>query len=536
MRAMRESGILLHPTCLPNRFGIGDLGDSAYDFVEWLAAAGQRYWQVLPLGPVDDWGSPYSSASAFAGNELLISLEKILAEGLLEESDLSDYLPVVEDSPVNYQNVAGKKRRVLRRAFARIEQSLRQGGHAEFCREFASFCRQEAWWLKHYATYQALLDYFGHPHWNRWDYGKLGVSRERLVHADFDGTGENLPLALREEYLFHCFIQYLFARQWQALHRFAQRQGVLVFGDVPIYVSYHSADVWAHPEYFLLDEHFRPIEVAGVPPDYFNATGQLWGNPIYRWEVLARNHFRWWMERFQAVFRLVDLIRIDHFRGFVAYWSVPAHHQTAEHGRWIPAPGEELFRQLINTWQGPWRSKPDGTRCLPIVAEDLGHITPDVVALRKRLGFPGMAVLQFAFGPSRVDQFLPDRVAPDTVMYTGTHDNDTSLGWFIHEVAEDPELVSRLRQYCNPEPSTVSWEMLRLAFESRSEIAIVPLQDVFGLGSEARMNIPGTPNNNWRWRFSSVLLTEELAERLYRLTEQTGRLAAQEVRLPAAPQ
>lgn len=522
---MRESGILLHPTSLPSPYGIGDLGPSAYAFVDWLALAGQRYWQILPLGPTDGYGSPYSSASAFAGNELLISPELLLRDGLLTQADLDDgqLRSSAPDSPVHYLTVWQQKRKLLRRAFVncgfdRLDPCY---GRDE---EFTEFCQQEKWWLATYAAYQALSELFPNDPWPQWRSTRVGVPIEVLRAGEFDPMGIDLPNSLRDHYRFHCFVQYVFARQWDALHEYASQRGVKIFGDVPIYVSYHSADVWAHPRYFFLDEDHRPVEVAGVPPDYFNATGQLWGNPVYRWDVLRTDGYKWWIERFRAVFRRVDLARVDHFRGFAAYWAVPADHSTAEHGRWVPGPGADFFETLLQKWSGPWRETQSGRVTLPIVAEDLGHITPDVIALRRAFGFPGMAVLQFAFGPAKVDQFLPDRVAPDTVMYSGTHDNDTSLGWFQHEVVHDPVLLARLRAYCRAEPETISWDMIELAFQSRSEIAIVPFQDVLGLGPEARMNIPGTPANNWRWRFSPRMLSPALAERLRALTEKTDRL------------
>ncbi|MGQ9505560.1 MAG: 4-alpha-glucanotransferase [Thermogutta sp.] len=521
---MRESGILLHPTSLPTPTGIGDLGASAYRFVEWLALAKQRYWQVLPLGPVDDWGSPYSSPSAFAGNELLISPELLVEDGLLQKEDLRQHLSLTaDDEPVDYRTVFRKKRSLLKLAFASFDARRKKLLSDPLSEEFEDFCEDQAWWLKTYAIYQSLVDLLGSNNWPHWSNSISATVLDQLRRGEFDAsTVRDLP-ELWRGYHFHRFVQFLFSRQWDRLHRFARERGVLIFGDVPIYVSYHSADVWANPQYFLLNERYRPIAVAGVPPDYFNATGQLWGNPVYRWDVLQRDGYRWWIDRFRAVFRFVDLARIDHFRGFAAYWSVPASHQTAERGQWVPAPGEDLFSRLTAAWQGPWRQLPDGRKILPIVAEDLGFITPDVIALRRKLGFPGMAVLQFAFGTSKVDTFLPDRVAPDTVMYSGTHDNDTSLGWFLHEISSDPQLQERLRRYCSARAETISWDMIRLAFESQSQIAIVPLQDVLELGSEARMNIPGTPDNNWRWRFSFSRLTESHAERLARLSETAGR-------------
>ncbi|HPZ82587.1 MAG TPA: 4-alpha-glucanotransferase [Thermogutta sp.] len=521
---MRESGILLHPSSLPSPMGIGDLGSSAYRFVEWLALAKQRYWQVLPLGPVDDWGSPYSSPSAFAGNELLISLELLAEDGLLDSGELKQQFDhTTDDAPVDYRAVFRKKMAFLKQAFERFEAGRVRNAFDVLREEFELFCEQQSWWLKTYAIYQALVDLLGNNDWPRWPRHVLNLGIDRLRRGGFDALGTDLPGELGKEYRFHCFAQFVFGRQWEQLHRFALERDVRIFGDIPIYVSYHSADVWANPQYFFLDEHYRPIAVAGVPPDYFNATGQLWGNPVYRWEVIQSEGYRWWIDRFRAVFRLVDLARVDHFRGFAAFWSVPASHETAERGHWVTAPGEDLFTRLTTTWEGPWRQLPDGRKILPIVAEDLGHITPDVIALRRKFGFPGMAVLQFAFGASQVDAFLPDHVAVDTVMYSGTHDNDTSLGWFVHEILPHPQLHERLRRYCAAKAETISWDMIRLAFESRSQIAIVPLQDVLGLGSEARMNIPGTPDNNWRWRFSFNSLSEAQAERLARLSEDSGR-------------
>lgn len=523
---MRESGILLHPTSLPSSHGIGDLGPAAYAFVDWLVEAGQRYWQILPLGPVDGYGSPYSSVSAFAGNELLISPDLLIRDGLLDKESVNDGLPAnlrAPDSPVHYLTVSQHKRNLLRLSFDRMRLRGTASDHP-LAGPFLQFCDEQAWWLKVYAAFQALSELFPEMPWSQWRASQVGVPLELLREGEFACSGDDLPQPLRDAYQFHCFVQFVFARQWDALHHYAAERGVKIFGDVPIYVSYHSADVWAHPQYFLLDEQDAPIEVAGVPPDYFNATGQLWGNPVYRWDRLRADGYRWWIERFRAVFDRVDLARVDHFRGFAAFWAVPAGHPTAERGRWVAGPGADFFRTLIQNWTGPWHEGSSGKRSLPIVAEDLGHITPDVIALRREFGFPGMAVLQFAFGPSRVDHFLPDHVSPDTVMYTGTHDNDTSLGWFQHEVSHNPTLLARLRKYCAGQPETISWDMIRLAFQSRSEIAIVPLQDVLGLGSEARMNIPGTPSNNWRWRFAPWALTPQAAAQLHELGEATGRV------------
>lgn len=514
---MRSCGVLLHPTSLPSPYGIGDLGRSAYRFVDWLAEAGQDYWQILPLGPVDENGSPYKSASAFAGNELLISPDVLADWGLVTRGDVEDLCPpdFAEDGPVDFPAVRRRKTALLDRAYSVFAER----GDADLREDFAAFCRGKARWLYSYARYCALSDLHDGLPWNRWDRKYAPPGNDAAI-VSYDDVRHGLPQEIRPAFEKHCFRQYLFFRQWDELHRYARTKGVSIFGDIPIYVAYDSADVWAHPRYFLLDEDGSPLEVAGVPPDYFNATGQLWGNPVYRWDALREDDYRWWIDRLRAVFDLVDLARIDHFRGLEAFWSVPAWHTTAEHGRWIPGPGEELLRRLSVEWSGPWNLRADGRKSLPIVAEDLGHITPPVIALRKQFGLPGMAVLQFAFGTSQVDAFLPDRVDPDTVMYSGTHDNDTSRGWFQREVLPRPHLLERLSRYCRPSPESIHWSMIELAFRSRSEIAVVPLQDVLGLDSDARMNTPGTPHNNWRWRFDGTQLTDTLAERLRRVSAE----------------
>lgn len=493
------------------------MGRSAYRFVDWLVEAGQGYWQILPLGPVDEHGSPYKSASAFAGNELLISPDVLVEWELVGRGDVEDLCPpdFPADCHVDFPAVRRRKTALLDRAFSVFLQRK----DPELRADFQTFCQAKARWLYPFAWYSALSELHGGLPWNRWDRKYAAVNLE-TAFSSYEASLGQVPKDIRSAFERHCFRQFLFFRQWGGLHRYAREQGVSIFGDIPIYVAYESADVWAYPRYFLLDENGSPLEVAGVPPDYFNATGQLWGNLVYRWDALREDGYRWWIERLRAVFDLVDLARIDHFRGLEAFWSVPAWHATAEHGRWIPGPGEELLQRLLAEWAGPWNVRGDGRRSLPIVAEDLGHITPPVIALRKQFGLPGMAVLQFAFGTSQVDAFLPDRVDADTVMYSGTHDNDTSRGWFIREVLPRRELMDRLSRYCRPSPETIHWSMIELAFRSRSEIAIVPLQDVLGLDSDARMNTPGTPHNNWRWRFDDAALTDDLAERLRRVSAE----------------
>lgn len=511
---MRSSGILLHPTSLPGRFGIGDLGPAAYEFVDWLARARQQLWQILPLGPIEENGSPYTASSAFAGNPLLVSPEKLHEEGLLTAGELEaavDSSP--PDGPIDYPRLIRRKNELLRLSFAHFEQLPKSHRLRD---DFERFCADHGIWLDDFALFMALTERHG-VGWHRWpaDAPEPGIPWSELEPR----VDRELAVNVRRLR----FKQFVFFRQWAALHGYAHQRGIRIFGDMPFYVAHHSPDVWANREFFQLDEQGAPAEVGGVPPDGFSATGQNWGNPVYRWESLEAAGFRWWLDRLRATCELVDLTRLDHFRGFAAYWSIPAHHSTAKHGRWVPAPGEALLQTLLDHWEGPWEHAPDGQQILPIVAEDLGHITEDVVALRKRFHLPGMVVLQFVLGNPSLEHFLPENVPEDTVIYTGTHDNNTTLGWFEEDVLPDPKYRKRVEADLGGRPDDVAWAVLELAWHSRALIAVAPMQDVLSLDGRHRMNRPGTAHGNWRWRVSAEQLTNERRERLAQLTCDSDR-------------
>jgi 4-alpha-glucanotransferase len=495
MTTPRSSGILLHPTSLPSRGGIGDLGASAYTFVDFLAAAGQRLWQVMPLGPTGYGDSPYQGFSAFAGNPLLISLEGLHAEGLLTSADLAE-APTFPNAAVDYGAVIPFKLSMLRRSFERFSATATPGQR----QAFANFRAHTHSWLNDYTLFAALKQANSGGAWSTWE----EAIRRREPDAVAHWTRE-----LYEQLQFQAYMQFQFFSQWERLKRYANQRGVRIIGDIPIFVAYDSADVWTNRAVFALDEDGRPTAVAGVPPDYFSATGQLWGNPLYRWDVLAQQGYRWWIERFRAALSLVDIVRIDHFRGFAAYWEVPASEKTAVNGRWVSGPGLALF-EAVGAALGQ----------LPIIAEDLGLITPDVEALRDELGFPGMKVLQFAFGDGATDPYLPHNYRRHCVVYTGTHDNDTTAGWWA---SATPHERSHVQLYLGRDGSDISWDFIRLALASAAEIAIVPLQDVLELGSAARMNMPGQAGGNWSWRYTPEMLGPQVTERLRTLTALYGR-------------
>lgn len=492
----RPAGILLHPTSLPGPYGIGDLGPAAHAFVDFLARAGQQRWQILPLNPTGFGDSPYASPSAFAGNPLLISPDLLVAQGLLTQDDLAD-APCTSPDRVPFGPVREWKLAVLRRAFARFERQ----GSSEMKAALEEFARAQADWLEDYLLFTVIRERFNWAVWTQWPTDL----RTRRPFALDQARRE-----LAEELRFQRFLQFLFFRQWAELRQAANQRGIRIIGDVPIFVAHDSADVWAHQELFLLDRTGQPTVIAGVPPDYFSPTGQRWGNPLYNWERVAEEGYAWWIARMRAALALVDIVRIDHFRGFVAAWHVPAEEETAEHGRWVPGPGEALFAALRRAIDP-----------LPIIVEDLGVITPDVDALRERLGYPGMKVLQFAFDSGPHNIFLPHTYERRCVVYTGTHDNDTTVGWYRSRNAAEKR---RVRRYLGCNGRDISWDLMRLAWASVAETAIAPLQDVLALGSEARMNFPGRPSGNWGWRFRADALTEQHAERLRDLTETYGRL------------
>jgi 4-alpha-glucanotransferase len=500
----RSSGILLHPTSLPGPFGIGDLGPAAYAFADFLVKSGQSLWQMLPLGPTGYGDSPYACYSAFAGNTLLVSPKQLVAEGLLSSSDLPDALPAER---VDFERAHKVKDDLLRKAY----QNYQQTGDDNLRQAFESFARRSASWLDDYALFRALKDAHGGIAWNEWTPGLRSREPSALEQA---------CAQLRPEIEAQKFYQFLFARQWFALKTYCNDRDIKLVGDIPIFVAHDSADVWTNPDQFKLNEDGSPIVVAGVPPDYFSATGQLWGNPLYNWDRMRADGFKWWIERVHATLQIVDIVRIDHFRGFAACWEIPGGDKTAERGRWVEAPGRELFTAIR-----------EALGQLPIIAEDLGVITPDVEALRDDFGFPGMRILQFAFSSDATNQDLPHNYHANVVVYTGTHDNDTTVGWFSSVAGEGStrtekkvEAERRLcRQYLNTDGKEIHWDFIRAVWQTVANTAVVPLQDLLGLANEARMNLPNSTEGNWSWRFNSDLLTDELAQRLRKLTELYGR-------------
>jgi len=491
----RSAGILLHPTSLPGPHGVGDLGPEAHRFVAFLAEAAQTLWQVLPLGPTGYGDSPYQPFSTFAGNPLLISPETLAEEGLLKADDLSRLAPLPA-GPVDYGAAIARKFELLDHAWVAFA-----GGAAPALRGPFDTFRSGSPWFDDFARFMAIKESHGGRSWQEWP--------DDLRHHE-PGALAAADRALHDRIDAHRFRQFLFERQWSALRARCREARIEIVGDVPIFVALDSAEVWANPELFELDDARRPTVVAGVPPDYFSATGQLWGNPLYRWDAHVASRFRWWVERLRSAIARTDLVRLDHFRGLEACWEVPAAAVTAEHGRWVPAPGAQLLEALERELGS-----------VPIIAEDLGVITPAVEALRDRFGLPGMKVLQFAFGTDRANPFLPSNYSPRCVVYTGTHDNDTTRGWY--EESSTPEERDFARRYLGRDGSDIVWDLIRLAHESVAERAIVPLQDVLDLGSSARMNLPGRPSGNWAWRFEQGQLTDAHAARLRDLTTHCGR-------------
>ncbi|MBG6082797.1 4-alpha-glucanotransferase [Rubrivivax gelatinosus] len=473
MRLPRSSGILLHPTSLPGPHGSGDLGPAAYHFVDWLASAGQRLWQVLPLGGIGPGNSPYMSPSAFAGNVLLIDLGELQSQGWLDAADLEP-APGLFATHVDYGAVTSFRMERLARAAARFAASASEESRAAF----DTFCESHRSWLDDYALFMALSEAHEGVDWCDWAPG-LALRRAGALATAHRTHAERVA--------FWRFCQWSFFRQWAQLRAYAARKGVKIVGDAPIFIAHHSADVWARPELFELDPEGRPTVVAGVPPDFFSATGQRWGNPLYRWSAHAAEGYAWWIERLQRTFELVDIVRIDHFRGFAAHWEIPASEPTAVNGRWVPGPGAALFEAVQQAL---------GT--LPVLAEDLGVITPDVEALRRRFEFPGMLILQFAFGGDAANRYLPHHHEHDAVVYTGTHDNDTVAGWWAG--ASDTERHFA-RGYFGVDGHDMPWTLIRAACMSIADTAIHPLQDVLCLGGEHRMNRPGADGGCWRWRF-----------------------------------
>jgi 4-alpha-glucanotransferase len=497
MSFSRSSGILLHPTSLPGRFGIGDLGPQAYQFVDFLEESQQTLWQILPLGPTGHGNSPYMAYSAMAGNPLLINLERLQAQGLLSEEDLI-LGQGFSDRAVDYSVVSDFKLARLRKASERFKEVADEANRKEFD-QFRKTCRN---WLEDYGLFMALKHHNGGVPWSQWESTVAQRDPFALNQARVD---------LASEVFFQEYMQFEFYRQWLAVKAYANDRGIQIVGDMPIYVAHDSADVWAHPENFMLDEEtMEPAQMAGVPPDYFSETGQLWGNPTYNWENVQADGFSWWLQRLQALLAQVDIIRIDHFRAFAAFWAVEAGQETAINGEWIDAPGMAFFETV---------EKELGQ--LPFLAEDLGLIDEAVETMRDRFDFPGMKILQFAFGSDHKNPYLPFNIDRNFVVYTGTHDNDTTVGWF--NLASDYE-KQRLATYVGAfSPNEVHWAMTRLAMASVANQAVTPLQDLMGLGSEARMNTPGVGEGNWEWRYSEAMLTPTISAQLKQMTELYGR-------------
>ncbi len=504
MKRARKSGILLHPTSLPSPFGVGDFGPSAYWFIDFLKRSGQKMWQMLPLGPTGFGDSPYQSLSAFGGNPALISPQLLIEAGLLEpkEARMHSYDAV----RVEYDRVIPHKLHLLKRAY--INYKLHPKHNLE--KKFKDFCRQEAWWLEDFVLFFALKELHEGCPWTEWPH----ELRDRVPEA-LNTHRQKLSGELES----HRFEQFLFFYQYEKLHAYAKTKGIELIGDIPIFVAHDSSDVWSHPEWFLLDSEGEPTVVAGVPPDYFSATGQRWGNPLYDWAKLKKENYSFWVDRFRHTAKMFDLIRIDHFRGFVDYWEIPAEEITAVNGEWKEGPGSDLFDAL---------EKALGSD-LPVIAEDLGIITQGVRDLIEKLGFPNMAVLQFGFGSMQSGDptaFLPHNLKRNQVVYTGTHDNATTLGWWREQSAQVQEFA---HFYLNTDGNLIYRDMVRAALGSVCNLAIFPMQDILGLGSEANMNRPGTTEGNWQWRMREDALSEALAKDLYMITSLYGRAPQKEV-------
>lgn len=502
MKFPRASGILMHPTSFPGRFGIGDLGDAAYRFVDFLVSAGQSYWQVLPLSPTGYGDSPYQGLSAFAGNPMLISPQKLVEAGHLSPADL-DALPHFPQDKVDFGPVIYHKMRLLSRAFSNFKAQA----PPDQKKAFSQFCAEQAFWLDDVALFLALKEAHDLQAWETWE-PELRTRDPRALAR----WGEKLAEPVENQK----YRQWQFFEHWLALKEYANERGIRIIGDIPIFVAYDSADVWANPHLFHLDEDLQPTVVSGVPPDYFSATGQLWGHPLYRWELMAEQGYAWWIDRFRMAFTQVDVVRVDHFRGFYNYWEVPGGAETAIEGRWLYGPGADLFHTVT-----------DALGDVAIIAEDLGDFDDEsragVDALQEGFGFPGMKVVQFAFGAGPSDPFLPHNYSsPNWVVYTGTHDNDTVLGWYEETSTEQERDYAR--KYLGRDGSDITWDLMRLAWASVANTAMTTTQDLLNLGHAARMNTPSTIGPpNWCWRLRPGALTAEIAQRLLALTAIYGR-------------
>ena len=493
----RSSGILFHPTSLPGKYGIGTLGKEAYAFIDFLKKSNQKLWQIFPLGPTGYGDSPYQSFSSFAGNPYLIDFDLLIEAHLLSEEDLKDIFFGNNEEYIDYGAIYNQKYPLLRKAY----ENFKSSDNNEMRDSLENFKRENSSWLNDYSLYISLKNHFNGLPWNEWAHDIKNRENSTMQHYKNE---------LADDIEYHNFIQFLFFKQWNDVKRYANENGIKIIGDIPIFVAADSSDAWANPEIFLFDEERKPVKVAGVPPDYFSATGQLWGNPLYNWEKLKETNYSWWVERVRANLSTCDIIRIDHFRGFEAYWAVPYGDDTAINGQWEPGPGIDLFN-AIKSQLGE----------LPIIAEDLGLMTQGVIDLREATSFPGMKILGFAFDSGEENDYLPHTYTKNCVVYTGTHDNDTLVGWFQKAKEEDRQFA---RDYLNSRSDDeIHWDAIRGAWSSVACMAISPVQDFLGLGSEARINTPGVASGNWQWRLKQGVLTNELAERIAKLTKIYSR-------------
>ncbi|HKM35476.1 MAG TPA: 4-alpha-glucanotransferase [Lachnospiraceae bacterium] len=494
---MRKSGILLPVSSIPSQYGIGTFSKEAYVYIDFLHKAGQKLWQILPLGPTGYGDSPYQSFSTFAGNPYYIDLEALVKIGWLTAKECETYDFGQNEQYVDYEKIYFSRFKVLRKAFNRASEK-----HFEQEKAFQNFIESNTFWLEDYALYMAIKNSFGGNSWAEWD-EEIKLRKPDAMEAYKQKYAEDVD--------FYKFLQYLFFTQWIALKAYANKNEIEIVGDIPIYVAFDSADTWANPELFQLDDTCTPIAVAGCPPDAFSDTGQLWGNPLYDWDYHKTTDFAWWMKRIAYCFQLYDVVRIDHFRGFDEYWSVPYGNPTAEKGKWCKGPGYAIFDTMKKTL---------GER--KVIAEDLGYLTDSVIELVKKAGYPGMKILQFAFDSREESDYLPHNYTRNCVVYTGTHDNDTTLGWYTNLAKADRNFADRY-MYLRDDEAEVEWEFIRAAISSVADTAIIPMQDYLGLDETARINIPSTLGNNWKWRMKKNACTDELAERIKKLSKLYGR-------------
>ena len=493
----RSSGILLHPTSLPGKYGIGSLGKEAYKFVDFLKKSNQKLWQIFPLGPTGYGDSPYQCFSSFAGNPYLIDFDLLIEQNLLTEEDLKDVNFGGNEEYIDYGAIYNQKYPLLRKAY----ENFKANGNKELKEKLETFKTENSSWLDDYSLYISLKNHFNGLPWNEWE-DDIRTRKEDAINK--------YKAELADEIEYNNFIQFLFFTQWNNVKKYANDNGIKIIGDIPIFVAVDSSDAWANPEIFLFDPELKPVKVAGVPPDYFSATGQLWGNPLYDWDKLKELNYKWWVDRVKANLSTCDIIRIDHFRGFDEYWAVPYGDKTAENGTWCPGPRTDLFNTIKNELGE-----------LPIIAEDLGTMTQGVIDLREATGFPGMKILGFAFDSKEENDYLPHTYTKNCVVYTGTHDNDTLIGWFTKANEDDKQFA---RNYLNSRSDNeIHWDAIRGAWSSVANMAIAPIQDFLGLGSEARINTPGLASGNWQWRLKDGVLTDELAERIAKLTKVYSR-------------